>query len=186
MRISSRLLIVLIAFVFSSCSDHFKTEQNVVTYKIAVVMPQDRQEEWNRVAQWALDNIEEAQFGLPNEVRLNLQWFDENSPEINSKLKNIANDDSYVAIIGPYSSQHAHTAADFCAKSGKTLILPVATSAEVQRIYAGTGNIWNLTQSDISQCELMLAQAILSESWNVSLIASDDDYGKSFSDWFAY
>ena len=34
MRISSRLLIVLIAFVFSSCSDHFKTEQNVVTYKI--------------------------------------------------------------------------------------------------------------------------------------------------------
>ena len=186
MRISSRLLIVLIAFVFSSCSDHFKTEQNVVTYKIAVVMPQDRQEEWNRVAQWALDNIEEAQFGLSHGVKLNLQWFDENSPEINSKLKNIANDDSYVAIIGPYSSQHAHTAADFCAKSGKTLILPVATSAEVQRIYAGTGNIWYLTQSDISQCELMLAQAILSESWNVSLIASDDDYGRSFSDWFAY
>ena len=186
MRISSRLLIVLIAFVFSSCSDHFKTEQNVVTYKIAVVMPQDRQEEWNRVAQWALDNIEEAQFGLSHGVKLNLQWFDENSPEINSKLKNIANDDSYMAIIGPYNSQHAHTAADFCAKSGKTLILPVATSAEVQRIYAGTGNIWNLTQSDISQCELMLAQAILSESWNVSLIASDDDYGKSFSDWFAY
>ena len=186
MRISSRLLIVLIAFVFSSCSDHFKTEQNDVTYKIAVVMPQDRQEEWNRVAQWALDNIEEAQFGLSHGVKLNLQWFDENSPEINSKLKNIANDDSYVAIIGPYSSQHAHTAADFCAKSGKTLILPVVTSAEVQRIYAGTGNIWYLTQSDISQCELMLAQAILSESWNVSLIASDDDYGRSFSDWFAY
>ena len=186
MRISSRLLIVLSAFVFSSCSDHFKTDQNDVTYKIAVVMPQDRQEEWDRVAQWALDNIEEAQFGLPNEVRLNLQWFDENSPEINSKLKNIANDDSYVAIIGPYSSQHAHTAADFCAKSGKTLILPIATSAEVQRIYAKVNNIWNLTQSDISQCELMLAQAILSESWNVSLIASDDDYGKSFSDWFGY
>ena len=78
MRISSRLLIVLIAFVFSSCSDHFKTEQNVVTYKIAVVMPQDRQEEWNRVAQWALDNIEEAQFGLSHGVKLNLQWFDEN------------------------------------------------------------------------------------------------------------
>ena len=180
MRISSRLLIVLSAFVFSSCSDHFKTDQNDVTYKIAVVMPQDRQEEWDRVARWALDNIEEAQFGLPNEVRLNLQWFDENSPEINSKLKNIANDDSYVAIIGPYSSQHAHSAADFCAKSGKTLILPIATSAEVQRIYAKVNNIWNLTQSDISQCELMLAQAILSESWNVSLIASDDDYGKKY------
>ena len=149
-------------------------------------MPQDRQDEWNRVAQWALENIEEAQLGLTHGVKLSLHWFDENSSDIDSNLKNLANDDSYVAIIGPYSSHNAHIAADYCAKSGKTLIMLIATSAEVQRIYAKVNNIWNLTQSDISQCELMLVQAILSESWNVSLIASDDDYGKSFSDWFGY
>ena len=189
MKIGTRVLFALITLILCACSDEFSSghiKRNVKTYKVAVVMPKERQEAWTRTAQWALDNLAEAQAGLPEEVKLSLHWFDENSPEIDTQLKNISNDDSFVAIIGPYSSQKAHTAAELCAKSGKTLILPIATSAEVQRIYANVNNIWNLTQSDISQCELMLSQAILSESWNVSLIASDDDYGKSFSDWFAY
>lgn len=179
MRIGSKILITLMIFVLCACSDDFSsghTKRNVKTYKVAVVMPKDRQETWTRTAQWALDNLAEAQTGLSEEIKLSLQWFDENSPEIDTQLKNISNDDSYVSIIGPYSSQNAHTAAQLCAKSGKTLILPIATSAEVQRIYAGVGNIWNLTQSDISQCELMLTQALLSESRNVSLITSDDDH----------
>ena len=189
MRAGSKIFVALMIFILCACSDDFSAEHTghkVKTYKVAVVMPKERQEAWTRTAQWALDNLAEAQAGLAEEVKLSLHWFDENSPEIDTQLKNISNDDSFVAIIGPYSSQKAHTAAELCAKSGKTLILPIATSAEVQRIYANVNNIWNLTQSDISQCELMLSQAILSESWNVSLIASDDDYGKSFSDWFAY
>ena len=189
MRRYGKILLAIIIFVLCACSDDFSTGHaghKVRTYKVAVVMPKERQDAWTRTAQWALDNLKEAQAALPEEIKLSLQWFDENSPEIDTQLKNISNDDSYVAIIGPYSSQKAHMAAELCAKSGKTLILPIATSAEVQRIYANVNNIWNLTQSDISQCELMLSQAILSESWNVSLIASDDDYGKSFSDWFAY
>lgn len=189
MRAGSKIFVALMIFILCACNDDFSAEHTghkVKTYKVAVVMPKERQEAWTRTAQWALDNLAEAQAGLSEEVKLSLHWFDENSPEIDTQLKNISNDDSFVAIIGPYSSQKAHTAAELCAKSGKTLILPIATSAEVQRIYANVNNIWNLTQSDISQCELMLSQAILSESWNVSLIASDDDYGKSFSDWFAY
>lgn len=189
MRAGSKIFVALMIFILCACSDDFSAEHTghkVKTYKVAVVMPKERQGAWTRTAQWALDNLAEAQAGLSEEVKLSLHWFDENSPEIDTQLKNISNDDSFVAIIGPYSSQKAHTAAELCAKSGKTLILPIATSAEVQRIYANVNNIWNLTQSDISQCELMISQAILSESWNVSLIASDDDYGKSFSDWFAY
>lgn len=186
MRIGSRVLIVIMAFILSSCSEDISYVAKVRTYKVAVVMPGDRQEEWSRTAKWVLDNLHEAQRGLSGEVKLSLQWFDENSPDIDVHLKNISNDDSYVAIIGPYSSAKARTAAGFCARSGKTLILPIATSAEVQRIYASVDNIWNLTQSDISQCEMMLAQAKLSESDKVSLIVSDDDYGRSFSDWFAY
>lgn len=186
MRTGNRILLAFMAFVLLACSDKFDSDQNQRTYKIAVVMPGDRQEEWQRTVQWAMDNLHEAQAGLHEEVRLSLQWIDENSADIQAQLKTIANDESCTAIIGPYHSRNAHSAAEFCAKSGKALILPIATSAEVQRIYAGTGNIWNLTQSDISQCELMLTQAILSESRNVSLIASDDDYGRSFSDWFAY
>lgn len=68
----------------------------------------------------------------------------------------------------------------------KTLILPIATSTEFQRSFAGSGYVWNLSQSDITQCELLLSQAKLSECKEISLLTSDDDYGKSFSDWFAF
>ena len=46
--------------------------------------------------------------------------------------------------------------------------------------------MWNLTESDVAQCEILLTQAKLSEVESVSLLAVDDDYGRSFSDWFAY
>ena len=62
----------------------------------------------------------------------------------------------------------------------KTLILPIATSTEFQRSFAGSGYVWNLSQSDITQCELLLSQAKLSECKEISLLTSDDDYGKSF------
>lgn len=184
---ADKLLMILFLVVFFSCStDSFEDIGKVTTYKIAVVMPQERQDEWNRIADWALQNISNAQAGLPEQVNLIIEWHDENSSDFESWLKNVANDNSYMAVVGPYSSSHAHTAADLCGKSGKTLILPIATSTELQRLYAGKPNIWNLVQSDINQCELMLAQAVISESKTVSLLTTDDDYGKSFSDWFAY
>ena len=184
---TGRLLVMFFSvLLFSCCSDRYEDERKVATYKVAVVMPQERQAEWDRIADWALRNMEDAQAGLSKEVRLNIEWHDEGADDLPAWLKAVANDDSYSAIIGPYSSVHAHTAAEICGKSGKTLILPIATSAELQRIYAGKTNIWNLTQSDVSQCELMLAQAVISESRSVSLLTTDDDYGRSFSDWFAY
>lgn len=183
----SKLLVLLFSFILYSCDpDSYEILSNVTTYKVAVVMPQERQNEWERIADWALQNIANAQVGLPEQVRLNIEWHDENSSDLEIWLKDVANDNSYVAVVGPYSSSQAHTAAEICGKSGKTLILPIATSAELQRIYAGKSNIWNLSQSDINQCELMLAQAVISESTSVSLLTTDDDYGRSFSDWFAY
>ncbi len=182
-----KLLVILFSVVFFSCSsNNFEDISKVTTYRIAVVMPQERQDEWERIADWALQNIASSQVGLPEQVRLDIEWHDENSSDFETWLKNVANDNSYMAVVGPYSSSHAHTAANLCGKSGKTLILPIATSTELQRIYAGKPNIWNLVQSDINQCELMLAQAVISESRTVSLLTTDDEYGKSFSDWFAY
>ena len=66
------------------------------------------------------------------------------------------------------------------------MILPLATSTEFQRIFAGKECIWNLAQSDLTQCEILLMQMAVSDMPSVSLLTADDDYGKSFSDWFAY
>lgn len=180
--------LLLTIFILASCRD--RSDSSLVkadkVCKVAVIMPSESQARWDRVAKWALDNIDMAQQGLQKHIRLELEWLDENAAGWEELAARVVDDDSYVAIIGPQLSVHARRMAQLCQKKKKTLILPIATSTEFQRSFAGSGYVWNLSQSDITQCELLLSQAKLSECKEISLLTSDDDYGKSFSDWFAF
>ena len=179
----------VLAFILAACreEDNPLTDNGkTTTHKVAIVMPASEQDRWERVASWALANMDAAQHGLPQKVKLEIEWKDEEAQDWEAFVEQTAEDESYAAIIGPQSSVHARKAAQLCNKSQKTLILPIATSTEFQRIYASSNYVWNLAQSDITQCELLLTQAKLSERKKVSLLTSDDDYGKSFSDWFAF
>lgn len=183
------LIIALIAAVaLTSCSDepHGAASQAVTTYRVAVVMPGTDRDAWQRTVAWALDNVAKAQRGLDRAVSLDIEWIDEDAADLDASLDRIAEDDGIVALIGPMSSQNARNAAERLKKSQKTIILPIATSTEFQRVYADRGNVWNLTQSDMTQSEILLTQAKLSGNMYVTLLTGDDDYGKSYSDWFAY
>lgn len=178
---------MIVSFLFACSNDEtYQTKTEIVGHKVAVIMPASEQQRWERVANWALSNADVAQNNLNRKIKLELVWIDENNPDWESLAKNVSYDDSYVAIIGPKSSINAHKVAQFCKEKKKTLILPIATSTELQRIYSGSDYVWNLSQSDITQCELLLSQAKLSERKYVSLLTSNDDYGKSFSDWFGF
>ena len=178
---------LIVSFLFACSNDEtVQTKTEIVSHKVAVIMPASEQQRWERVANWALSNADVAQNNLNRKIKLELVWIDENNPDWESLAKNVSYDDSYVAIIGPKSSINAHKVAQFCKDKKKTLILPIATSTELQRIYSGSDYVWNLSQSDITQCELLLSQAKLSERKYVSLLTSNDDYGKSFSDWFGF
>lgn len=174
--------------ILPSCSDEPRNagSQNVTTYRVAVVMPGSDRIAWERTVGWALDNVEKAQRGLNHAVRLDIEWIDEDAADLNASLDRIAADDGCVALIGPKSSKNARNAAERLKKLQKTIILPIATSTEFQRVYADRGNVWNLTQSDMTQSEILLTQAKLSGHKYVTLLTNDDDYGKSYSDWFAY
>lgn len=181
------ILCLIVSFLFACSNDEtYQTKTEIVSHKVAVIMPASEQQRWERVANWALSNADVAQNNLKRKIKLELVWIDENNPDWESLAKNVSYDDSYVAIIGPKSSINAHKVAQFCKEKKKTLILPIATSTELQRIYSGSDYVWNLSQSDITQCELLLSQAKLSERKYVSLLTSNDDYGKSFSDWFGF
>ena len=182
------ILLPLLVSLFISCTHNEVSELSgeVNNYRVGIILPASEQSRWERIAEWALSNIDAAQLGLEKRIKLDLVWHDENSQSWETFAKNVAEDDNFVAIIGPKSSVNAQKVAQLCKEKRKTLILPVATSTELQRIYAGSNYVWNLSQSDITQCELLLTQAKLSERYNVSLLVSNDDYGKSFSDWFAF
>ncbi len=184
------IMALLLSWVCLSCSnDDNGTSSHqaaIVSYKVAVVMPADQQDRWSRTVNWALENVRKAQQGLDTIVDIKVEWKDENSSDLNDYLKRVGTDESYVAVVGPLSSSKARQAVAACNSYAKTLILPAISSAELQRICAAKSNVWNLVQSDITQCEILLTQAKLAELKSVSLLTTNDDYGRSYSDWVAY
>jgi legumain len=187
MRLAFAVWMAAVAVIQLSCSRNEDVAVAEVTaHRIAVVMPMENRTEWERTVNWALANIDRAQQRLGHRVKIEVEWHDENAADLYDFVAKVAGDPSYEAMIGPFSSVKARRAAELMGENDKTIILPVATSTEFQRIFAGKGYVWNLSQSDMSQCEVLLMQARLSEHSEVTLITSDDDYGRSFSDWFTY
>lgn len=73
-RLCSLLLMVM---AFISCNDRNDSPASgemEKTFKVAVIMPSDSQTRWNRIAEWALDNISSAQQGLQKRIRIELEW----------------------------------------------------------------------------------------------------------------
>lgn len=154
-------------------------------YKVAVAMPKAQQTLFERTANWTLQTIAAGQAGISDPVELELVWFDE---DVMAKkdYQAIANDDEIIAMIGPKTSVHAKMAATAFNAKQKTLLLPVATSTELQRIYSAKPNVFFLSESDMTLSYLMIGGILLHGMNHVSLITSDDVYGQSFSDWFGY
>ena len=182
------IYLFLLLLCLSSCVDDHNKELKVETcaYKVAVIMPASQQNRWERTAGWVLENISKAHQGLPKNIKLQIEWKDEDADDLEEYVEQIVEDDSYVAIIGPSYSVNAEKTAEKCYAKKKCLIVPIATSTEYQRINASKGHVWNMVQSDIAQCELLLSQVYLSGVISVSLLVCNNDYGRSFSDWFAF
>ena len=95
------------------------------------------------------------------------------------------NDEVYAVIGGLYSSNAAILAAELTLV-GKTFFT-LATTEQLVRAYASTGYLWAMTETDITQCEVLLSKVINYGGKSVALLAKDNDnYGQTFIDWFAF
>ena len=165
-----------------------KTEVHVLN--VDVVLPASVQDEWQLTIDMAMDNIKQAQAKLKRQVKLNLRYHDEDTEDLDVLAYNLTHpkegDDTCHAIIGPYHSSNAMTFLKYAWQQRLPVVMPSCTSAELQRINARETYAWFLTESDITQCEIMLAAAKTVGYKEVILVYSDDNYGKSFFDWFPY
>lgn len=190
-KISSVILIFL--FLVISCtkdlpaSPAFSTEE----YTVAVLMPLDGGADlrWSRISDWFQENLEAAQDGLQNRIKINIEWIEENSNNekyISSTAEKLAKRDDVVAVIGPYSTDYVRIVAQQLIGTGKLMIVPSASSAEVLREYSGQNFFWALCEPDITECEVLLTKAQSYGAGKVALIADDTTYGRTFIDWFAF
>ena len=163
---------------------------DIITLNVDVVLPTDIRTQWQNAIDLALANITKSQKKMTRQVRLNLRYHNEDTEDLEQLAYSLthpeAGDDTCHAIIGPYHSDNAQTFLSHAAKTRLPVVMPTCTSAELQRINARNTYAWFLTESDITQCEIMLSAAQALQSTDVALIYCDNTYGKSFMDWFGY
>ena len=155
----------------------------VTTLNVDVVLPASVRKDWQLTIDMAQKNIALAQQKLKKQVKLNLRYHDEDTEDLDVLAYNLthpkAGDDTCHAIIGPYHSSNAMTFLKYAWQQRLPVVMPSCTSAELQRINARETYAWFLTESDVTQCEIMLAAAKTVGYKEVVLVYSDDNYGKS-------
>ena len=105
-----RIVGLCLCAVMAACSSDDSNSSSSVTthtYKVAVLMHASESERWQRTAQWALENIAEAQRGLADRVELQLTFKDQDADDIEQYMQQIAEDSTIVAIVGPSTSLRA-------------------------------------------------------------------------------
>lgn len=199
-------LMLAVMTVIGCARDDDETETNTtrtVTYKVAVFLENDDVIRWEKTADWAQRQLDEAQKDMRMHVRLELEYIDQDAPDFDENIDRVANDTTYKAIIGPCSSLKAEQMAialgDVIESHPgveayrKPMVSPSATNVEYQRKFSEKDYVWNLSECDISQIEKIIASVshqYMSAFVDLTLLAPYDDNdvasGSSYCDWFGF
>lgn len=195
--IMKRIVIKLIAPLLCliglwSCSDDESSmsyaDKQWTEKTVAVVLPMEKglAAHWERTLGMFATNFERAFKNHETGIRLKFEYYDEANADMQELARSLAfNDEVYAVIGGLYSSNAAILAAELTLV-GKTFFT-LATTEQLVRAYASTGYLWAMTETDITQCEVLLSKVINYGGKSVALLAKDnDDYGQTFIDWFAF
>ena len=155
--------------------------------KIAVVLPEkDREPIWNNALEWAAENIRKADIG----VKVVYEWVDEESADLTKVGTALSEREDIRSIIGCNVSANTQALAFALARKKQNIkpLFTFSTSQELPRIFGHRGFLWGLCETDISQSEIILSCLSNEHSGlkKVALLASDDIYGQTFVDWFAF
>ena len=175
-------------------------QDNAVTRKVAIVAPigdAATKTRMERTANWFASNLKDAQTNDTVQIRLELEWYDELDPGIESLSRNLAGREDVIAIIGPFANENMALFAPACQKTHKPLIAPTVTSEDIMRRYAVStaGNkefinkesfFWPLCESDVALTETMLSHYAAQAGQNnlkCAVFSPADKYGQTFYDW---
>lgn len=196
-RLKLLSLVILAALCLTGCSSDDDTtdsaalqQPTTVTLNVDVVLPRDIQQQWQPAISMALKNLQLAQRKQQRQVLLNLRYHDEDTEDLDKLALRLTKpqegDDTCHAIIGPYHSTNAPTILMYAAQKRLPVVMPTCSSSELQRTNARNTYAWFLTESDVTQCEIMISAAKAMSTTDVALVYSDDKYGESFEDWFGF
>lgn len=193
MKLSVYKIMAFLSVVFLwSCADDepsYSFNNKQWTEKVvAVVLPMEKglDVHWKRTLELFTTNFKRAFKNHEAGIRLKFEYYDEATADVEELAQSLAfNDEVYAVIGGLYSSNAAILAAELTIV-GKTFFT-LATAEQLVRAYASTGYLWAMTETDITQCEVLLSKVVNYEGKSVALLVKENDnYGQTFIDWFAF
>lgn len=187
-----KIVAILCVLFVCGCSDNessMPTDSKQWTDKtVAVILPMENglNEHWKRTLDMFSANFEGAFKNQEAGMRLRFEYYDESTADIKELAERLAFDETVYAVIGGLYSSNAAVLASELTIAGKTFFT-LATTEQLVRAYASSGYLWAMTETDITQCEVLLSKAINYGGKKVALLAKENDiYGQTFTDWFAF
>ena len=200
---SKFILIFILSLLLWSCNRNDLTQNSSyepsewVTAKVAVVLPlsgnHSDKNRYDRIYKLFEDNVIKAQFNSTKGVRLELEWFDESSIDINQLANELYDRDDIKAIIGPLNNDHIETMANVMYDKGIPMFVMTSSEDIVRRYSSGTAGVaikkpfmWSLSTTDITQSQLILAKVASMGVKKMSIISASNKYGETFNRWIPY
>ena len=183
-RIYKILFLLATIIFFYGCKDStHEDKRGVRKVKIAVVLTDDSYDRWKRIMDMAQKNISEATDICPV-----FEFYDEDSHDMMTLAYELANDESIASVVGCENDANTEILAYQMSRLKKFKpMFTFNTSQEVIRKYSRMGFMWGFSESDITQCEILLTQIATEVAHKeVALIANKSSYGQTFIDWFAF
>lgn len=189
--ILSGALLLASLMLFAGCSKEWPThcdETDLQECRVAVVLPlSDGQEaDWKQCLGFCTTYLTQAFCNTGLGVKLIFEWYDEQSPDLSAIAGQLASRGDIKAVIGGLHSDNAMVLADALSEKDKPFFT-LATTDQLVRGYSSWGNLWAMTETDITQCEVMLSKVIQYGAKSVALLVGGDSaYGQTFTDWFPF
>ena len=197
------LFILTISFLFCSCSKNRLNQIDLqgpsewTTAKVIVVLPlsgeNNDKDRYERVFRMFEENVIKAQHNMPEGVRLELEWHDENSLDIRAFANDIYYRDDIAALIGPLRNENVDIVAQNIYRKGIPMFVMTSSEEIIRRYSSGTAGVavkepfmWSLSETDMTQARIILAKAGSMGAERISLISADNEYGATFDKWVAH
>lgn len=194
------ILILIILFLFCSCDKSRLSQETLqgasewTTAKVAVILPlsgeSNDKNRYERISRMFEENVIKAQHNMPDGVKLELEWYDENSLDIRAFANELYYRDDIAALIGPLKNENVDIVARNIYRKGIPMFVMTSSEDIIRRYSSGTAGVsvkepfmWSLSETDILQTQILLAKAGSMGFNKISLISAGNEYGATFDKW---
>lgn len=194
------LYVLVLSLLFCSCDKHddkvlpSSGPSEWTTAKVAVVLPlsgkNSDKTRYERVWKMFEENVLKAQYAAQHGIKLEVEWFDENTENIRKLAYGLYGRDDINAVIGPLKDDNVRTMAGILKDRGIPLFVMTSSEDVVRSFSVGTAGVsvkkpfmWTLSETDIIQSQIILAKAGSIGKKKISLLSCGNEYGKTFNRW---